>query len=276
MIAIIANAVIIECFIREPYHIDIFMHWPLTRQSGIDTTVMWRQPDEESKPSYAKRILLSNASLFGFVASTIASAGLAIPFDLPVAAIPVVAVGITIAAAAALLPLRRSYREKLDGEHRDLVREHERVRLKKRIHKRSGYSFDAWPIYQQLCDQVADLKKNAISTTSLITKEDAETLDDASIRFLQLWVAHIALDERDDNDDSLMQKKSDVKSAMMALFESSDNIYHKAVVASSAGKAENVVAEAADRVRIDAEIAAAVDEELREMFGPPASTKLKL
>lgn len=150
----------------------------------------------EEKVSYVKEMLAHKYNMYGFLGSLAAGAVLSIPFGFGVGLIPVIAYAAGAAIAALFIPSMPSFREKVDTRKRAERREASREHLMNEINMRVGQDHNNWRAYWRMRERVETLRKTASNRQTQLRMRDVERMDDATVDFLGLWLAGLAIYDR--------------------------------------------------------------------------------
>ena len=141
-------------------------------------------------------MLAHQYTLYGFLSSLALGSFLAIPYDLGVAALPLVGfMGLT-SLAALFVPgapaFRRSVDKRRHAARRDATREHLIGELTSRVNEQHPH----WQVYRRMLQRVDSLRSLSKSRKSAFGEAEVERLDDATVDYLGLWLARMSMGER--------------------------------------------------------------------------------
>jgi hypothetical protein len=154
------------------------------------------QPGQGESGGYVKEMLGHQYSIYAALGSLLAGTALAFPFGFGVAALPVLAWAAGTSIAALFVPFSPGFRRKVDTRRARERRETLRKHLVAEISKRGGGSAQ-WAAYRRMGERVASLRKVAENRRMALTLSDVERLEDATVDFLSLWLANLAIHERE-------------------------------------------------------------------------------
>ena len=155
---------------------------------------MSRWSKEKKKTSYLWEMLAHRYHVYGLLSSVAAASFLSIPLG-PAALIPVLGYAAATSIAALFVPGSRSFQEAVDARKRHEAREATRAHLRTEITRRVGTDHNFWGMYARLLDRRDALAKVA-APDGVISPEEVERLDDATVDFLGLWLGRVAISER--------------------------------------------------------------------------------
>jgi hypothetical protein len=156
---------------------------------------VWEREQGEQPVSYVKELLMSQASLYGFLGALATGTLLAIPYGFKIAAIPVLCYLAALANAALFVPSSARFRHQVDQRKRAERRAEARAHLIEEIRGRVRQD-PLWELYEGLCQRVESLKRMARSRKGSLSGADLERLDDATVDFLGLWLGRLTMAER--------------------------------------------------------------------------------
>lgn len=265
----------------------------------------WEKPGEE--PSYLWEMLSHQYTLYGLLSSLAAGSLLAIPYDLGMAALPLVGfLGVT-SLAALFVPGSSGFRYRVNRRRRAARRDAARDHLLSELLSRAGPEHPNFPVYQRMVEHAASLRTLARSQRSALGIEDVERLEDASVDYLGLWLARMAMAERharlvgQDLEQKIettqrrlaqasgeerrpLEKALDelgrllrsqrrieahetaVDAALIAMPDAFDEVYQGVMQNPTSSDAVQRLQQAVERMRVEDELGAAVDEDLASLF----------
>jgi hypothetical protein len=259
---------------------------------------------EADRPSYFKEMLFSSANINFTLGTLAVSTLLGIPFGLPGFALPLVAFVASESIAALFVPSSPKFRAWVDRRHRRERREAVARQLIEELRRRAGDRHSSWDVYARLLDRAVSLRRTLSTRGStVISEREAERFDDAAIDYLSLWLAHLGIEARlealtdadlqsrladidrrlarDEGNRSLTKARDDivelidrrrrlisrraaVEAAMISLPDAVEEIAHAALTSTGANDASRRLMEAVDRLRIEEDLEASVEDELGE------------
>jgi hypothetical protein len=259
------------------------------------------------EPSYLWEMLGHQYTLYGLLSSLAAGSLLAIPYDLGVAALPLVAFAGVTSLAALFVPGSSGFRYKVNRRRRAARREAARDHLLAELAARAGPEHPNFPIYQRMVEHASSLLTLARSQRSALGFEDVERLEDAAVDYLGLWLARMAMAERhtrlvaqdleqkieatqrrlsqasgeerrplekalDELQRLLRSRKrieaheTAVDAALIAMPDAFDEVYQGVMQNPTSSDAVQRLQQAVERMRVEDELGAAVDEDLASLF----------
>jgi hypothetical protein len=265
----------------------------------------WEKPGEE--PSYLWEMITHQYTLYGFLSSLAAGSVLAIPYDLGVAALPLVGFLGATSLAALFVPGFSGFRYRVNMRRRAARRDAARDHLLSELSVRAGPEHPNFAIYQRMVQHVASLRALARSQRSAFGIEDVERLEDAAVDYLGLWLARLAMEERHArlSGQNLEQKiagtqrrleqasgderrplekaqeelerllrsrkrieahETAVDAALIAMPDAFDEVYQSVMQNPTSSDAVQRLQQAVERMRVEDELSAAVDEDLASLF----------
>jgi hypothetical protein len=150
---------------------------------------------------YLKEMLTSSPNVVGLSAALVVAAGLSIPFGVGVAAIPVVGAIAAEAIMALFIPSSPVFRAHIDRRKKQRRREEARQHLAEEISARAPADHAHWRTYERMTQRLESLKQLARSRDTSLNAFQVERLDDATVDYLGMWMAWIAMRERWENVD---------------------------------------------------------------------------
>ena len=171
---------------------------------------LWHAADEvpDADANYLKEMVTSQASVLGLVGALGLGAVLSIPLGIGVGAIPIIAALAVEGIAALFVPSSPVFREFVNrrkrAERRDAVRAH----LVEELERRARPDSKRWRTYNKMLDRLDSLRQIASSRSTQLSDRNVEDLDDATVDYLGLWMAWLAMRERwDDVDDKGINRR---------------------------------------------------------------------
>lgn len=150
----------------------------------------------EEKVSYVKEMLTHKNNVYGLLGSFAFGAVLSLPFGFGVGLLPVLAYAAGVAIAALFIPSTPTFRDKVDARKRSERREASREHLMHEINMRVGQEHNNWRAYWRMRERVDTLRKTATNRKTSLRLRDVERMDDATVDFLGLWLAGLAIYDR--------------------------------------------------------------------------------
>ncbi|MEM9069683.1 MAG: hypothetical protein AAGE52_14320 [Myxococcota bacterium] len=180
----------------------------------------WRT---KKKVSYFKEMLLHKYNINSGLGSLAAGVVLSIPFG-GVGFLPVIAYGAGVAIASLFVPGSATFRANVDRRKMVEQREAARQHLIDEIEKRVGKDHAYWQVYGRMLERRDSLRKVAEQQETAVTQEDIDRLDDATVDYLGLWLARIAIHERSASFDerTLARRIADIDTQLETVGASSD------------------------------------------------------
>lgn len=148
------------------------------------------------EPSYLKELLTHQYTLYGFLGSLAAGSILAIPYDIGLAALPLLGFTALTSLAALFVPGARPFRRWVDQRHHAQRRAATRAHLMRELLSRGGAEHPNWVVHARMEQRVASLRELAQQRSSAFFEVEIERLDDATVDFLGLWLARISMGDR--------------------------------------------------------------------------------
>jgi hypothetical protein len=265
----------------------------------------WEKPAEE--PSYLWEMLSHQYTLYGFLSSLAAGSLLAIPYDLGVAALPLVGFLGATSLAALFVPGSSGFRYRVNQRRRAARRDAARSHLLGELSVRAAPDHPNFAVYRRMVEHASSLHTLARSQRSALGIEDVERLEDAAVDYLGLWLARMAMDERharltaerleqkieatqrrlgqasgeerrplekalDELERLLRSRKrieaheTAVDAALIAMPDAFDEVYQGVMQNPTSSDAVQRLQQAVERMRVEDELGAAVDEDLASLF----------
>jgi len=257
---------------------------------------------ETGKPSYLKEMLFSSTNVNITVGTLALGSLLAIPLGVPGFALPLVALAAGESIAALFVPSSPQFRAWVDRRHRRARRDAVTRQLTEELHRRAGEHHENWDVYARLLERGVSLRRILKTRGSaVISEREVERVEDATADYLSLWLAHLSIEARlealadadlqarladidrkltrDAGNGSLLKARTDiaelisrrnrlisrraaVEAAMISLPDAIEEIAHSALTSISSDDASRRLMEAVDRLRIEEDLEASVDDEL--------------
>lgn len=269
-----------------------------------DAPDTWHRGLDEEKPSYLAEMLMSQTNVNIGLATLAGAAVAAIPLGLAGAAIPLVLFGAGEAIASMFVPSSQTFRNFVDRKHRAKKREAFVEHLRKQIERLAMRDHDNWGIYQRMLDRAASIKDLRKHRKDVISERDLERLEDASMDYLSMWLTQLSIDDRLDSlgasgierqlrvteqrldknpedvtlrkakadleallqrSERLKRRKTVVDTALLALPDAVEEIYHAAITSPTAGNVASRLQEAVERLHVEQELDSKLDAELGDM-----------
>jgi len=182
--------------------------------------VGWKKKEDVN---YLGEMLKHRYSVNSGLVSVAACLAMAIPFG-GLALLPIVTYGAGLAIASLFIPGSASFRMNVDRRKRVEQREAARKHLREEIEKRVGIEHPYWKVYARMLERRDSLRKVAGDNESAVTDDDVDALDDATIDYLGLWLARIAIHERSTAFDerSVATRITDIDGQLESVTEGAD------------------------------------------------------
>lgn len=148
------------------------------------------------EPSYLMEMLAHQYTLYGFLGSVAAGSMLAIPYDLGLAALPLLGFTALTSLAALFVPSALPFRRWVDRRRHDERRAATRAQLRRELENRIGPEHPTWATHARMEQRVVSLRELAKQRSSNFFEAELERLDDATVDFLGLWLARLSMAER--------------------------------------------------------------------------------
>lgn len=269
-----------------------------------DAPDTWHRGLDEEKPSYLAEMLLSQTNVNLGLATLAGAAVAAIPLGLAGAAIPLVLFGAGEAIASMFVPSSQTFRNFVDRKHRAKKRAAFIEHLRKQIERLAMRDHDNWGTYQRMVDRATSIKDLRKHRKDVISERDLERLEDAAMDYLSLWLTQLSIDDRLDSlgasgierqlrvteqrleknptdvtlrkakadleallqrTERLKRRKTVVDTALLALPDAVEEIYHAAITSPTAGNVASRLHEAVERLHVEQELDSKLDAELGDM-----------
>lgn len=259
---------------------------------------------EAAEPSYLKEMLLSSTNVNITFGTLALSSLLAIPLGLPGFALPLVAFAAGESIAALFVPSSPKFRAWVDRQHRRQRLEAVTRQLIEELQRRASEDHDNWAVYANLLERGVSMRRVLKTRGRVgITEREAERVEDAAVDYLSLWLAHLSIQARlealndadlqarlldidrriakDETNRSLTKARDDivdligrrkrlisrraaVEAAMISLPDAIEEVAHSALTSGGSEDASRRLIEAVDRLRIEEDLEASVEDELGE------------
>ena len=159
---------------------------------------LWQKADDldEKDVNYLKEMVTSQVSVLGLVGALGLGAVLSIPLGLGVGAIPIIAAIAAESLAALFVPSSPVFREFVNRRKRMDRRESVRDHLLEELGHKARPDDKNWRTYERMRERLASLRGLAGSRDTSLTDRNIEDLDNATVDYLGLWVAWLAMRER--------------------------------------------------------------------------------
>ncbi len=152
----------------------------------------WRQ---KKQVNYLKEMLLHRYCVNAGLGSMAAALALSIPFG-GLGFLPLIGYTAGVAIAALFVPGSQRFRQTVDRQKLLEEREEARAHLLEEIERRVGTDHPYWQVYRRMLERRDSLRKVAEQSETAVTQQDVDALDDATVDYLGLWLARIAIHER--------------------------------------------------------------------------------
>ena len=153
----------------------------------------WRK---KQKVSYLKEMLTTQTSVYGLLGTLAAGTFLTIPFGVGIGLLPVLGYVASASIAALFVPGSARFRMQVDERKRAEAREAARTHLLSEITRRVGPQHAYWVMYHRMVERRDSLRKVAGERQTALMDQDVDRLDDATVDFLGLWLARLAIHDR--------------------------------------------------------------------------------
>lgn len=150
----------------------------------------------KKKTNYTLELLKRQRNLYAALGSLALGTFLMIPFSFGVGLIPPLLYGAGISIAALFIPGMRSFRDMIDTEKATEEREKSRSYMLQELQQRVGLDHPYWGLYERMIARRNSLQKLAGEQETALEDSEVEQLNDATVDFLGIWLARIAIDER--------------------------------------------------------------------------------
>ncbi len=163
---------------------------------------VWEGAAKDEAISYLKEMLKSPTSLFGLLGAVTAGALLSIPLGPAMGLIPLLGFGAAESIAALFIPSSPVFRAKVNARKRRERREQARQHLWEQIQAKVPADDPHWEKYHRMRERLSSLETLAASRDSSFTGDMVAKLDDATVDYLGLWVAWLAMADRWSGSDA--------------------------------------------------------------------------
>ena len=173
----------------------------------------------KKKRNYLAELWKRQTNLYAALGALALGTLLALPFGFGVGLIPPLLYGAGFAIAALFIPGSRGFQAMIDQEKAHEERERARGYMLGELQQRVGLDHPYWGLYERMIQRRNSLRKLAGEQETALHEEEVERLDDATVDFLGVWLARIAIDERrrtfsaDDLDRKLAELDRALESA---------------------------------------------------------------
>jgi len=171
--------------------------------------------DLKPQPGYVSEMLKHPYSVLGALGALLTSGLLAFRYDWGISVLPLLGYATSTSVAALFVPFSGSFRERIDRRRKKEKRSKLRGYLLEEITRRS-HSGTQWGAYQRMCQRVDSLRKVAENRDTALMAADVERLEDATLDFLGLWMALLAMEERERafNPEAVLYKIREVEAEL--------------------------------------------------------------
>jgi hypothetical protein len=163
--------------------------------------------DEEEDVSYLREMLTSQASIVGVSGAVALGAILSIPMGVGVGAIPIVAAVAGQSIAALFVPSSPAFRSHIDRKRRRERRERRRQNLIDELSSKVDPNEPKLKGYFRMRERLESLQRLADSRGAALSDTQLESLDEASVDYLALWLALLAMQEHGSSDVGALQQR---------------------------------------------------------------------
>ncbi len=150
---------------------------------------------KKEKVSYLKQMWVHRYNVNSGLGAVAASLALTIPFG-GLGFLPLIAYGAGAAIASLVIPDSRKFRESVDQRIAREARESARAHLIEKITEKVGPAHPYWATYERMIERRDSLAALADDADTALQMNDIGGLDDATVDYLGLWLARIAVHER--------------------------------------------------------------------------------
>lgn len=157
---------------------------------------VWEGAAHEESISYVGEMIKSPTSLYGLLGSIVAGALLSIPLGPAAGLVPLLGFGAAESIAALFIPSSPAFRAKVNRRKRTERREKARQHLSEQIAAKVPSDDPHWAKYHRMRERLESLNKLAQSRDSSFDAAMVQKLDDATVDYLGLWVAWLAMADR--------------------------------------------------------------------------------
>ncbi len=156
-----------------------------------------RWDSSEKEPNYVWEMLKSTPNVYAGLIAAAVGGVLALPFGLGVGALPILTWVAGDAIASMFIPGSAVFKSKVDKRFDRKRRERIRRHLLDEIRQRFSKQDKRLGVYNKICDRIKSLSKLASNRRTVIGSTDIDRLENASIDYLGMWIAHAGLEERE-------------------------------------------------------------------------------
>lgn len=164
------------------------------------TRPRWRERDE-APVSYLKEMITHPTSIYGLLGAVIAGAVLSIPLGLGIGAVPLLGYAALEGVAALFIPSSPVFRAAVDRKRREERRRASEKHLLQEIAQREGNLPGPRQAWERMRDRLASLQNVAVQR-EILGPTELETLDDATVDYLGLWLSRLVMRERRQSVDA--------------------------------------------------------------------------
>ncbi|MCP4809105.1 MAG: hypothetical protein GY913_13190 [Proteobacteria bacterium] len=159
---------------------------------------LWQKADalDEKDVNYLQEMVTSQVSVLGLVGALGLGAVLSVPLGLGIGAIPIIAALAAEGVLALFLPSSPVFREFVNKRKRMDQREAVRTHLLEELASKARPDDKNWRTYERMRERLSSLKSLAGNRDTSLSGRNVEDLDSATVDFLGLWVAWLAMRER--------------------------------------------------------------------------------
>lgn len=159
---------------------------------------LWQAADAvpEADANYLKEMITSQASVLGLLGALGVGAVLSIPLGIGIGAIPIIAAVAIEGIAALFVPSSPVFRELVNRRKRAERRAAVRAHMTEELERRARPDDRNWKTYNRMLDRLESLRQIASSRSTSLSDRNIEDLDDATVDYLGLWNAWLAMRER--------------------------------------------------------------------------------
>ncbi len=147
--------------------------------------------------NYLKEMLTGQTNVNVALGALAAGSVLAVPFGLAIGLIPLIGYAAGASVASLFVPGSSKFRNKVDRrkhiESREAARAHLLAEIQKRMPDGGGTFGQA---YSRMLDRCQSLRRVADEQNTALSHDDVDTLEDATVDYLGLWLGRIAIQER--------------------------------------------------------------------------------
>lgn len=180
--------------------------------SKVQDLISGSEPEPET--SYAMEVLTSQPSVVGLAGSVAVGAALLVATaSAPVAAVPLLAAAAAESLALLFVPSNPSFRQSVDRRKRAERREQRRENLTEELSRKVDQSDSKLQQYFRMRERLESLQRLAKTRGAALSFEQLESLDEATVDYLALWLALLAMEEHYNSTDAskLERRLTDVE-----------------------------------------------------------------